>query len=188
MEKIIASSLSQQIRKIKKQPGAYRWWFPKEEAKELLELANFKSEMLKGKRKLKERKIDGETYIAMYYGRSDNMRSRICNHLVGPFGESTLRKTIGSIYATKIDIDDARLLVANVDDLVDELIDKCYWEYEYVESGKEAENMEKEALAQNEIAYPLNIKANNTVIPKWKNYLTGLRNDFEKIIKQTETK
>lgn len=188
MEKIIASSFSQQIRKIKKQPGAYRWWFPEKEAKDLLKLVHFKNEMLKGNRKLQERKIGGETYIAMYYGISNNMRRRIRNHLFGSFGDSTLRETLGSIIATNIAIDDAKLLVAKVDDLVDELIDKCYWEYEYVESGKEAEKKEKEALAQNEIAYPLNIKVNNTVIPKWKGYLKALRKDFNEKIKLTKTK
>ena len=178
MEKIIASSLSQQIRKIKKQPGAYRWWFPKEEAKELWK--HFKNEMLEKNFELQEREIDGEPYIAMYYGISNNMRNRICNHLFGPFRSSTFRKTLGSIIATNKDS------MESLADKVDKLIDKCYWEYGYVDSKKEAENNETKELKKN--AYPLNIDKNRTVTKDWKDYLTDLRNGLDERFKQTKTK
>lgn len=151
---------------VEKCPGIYRWWFPKEKAVNLL--AHFKSPMPKNSQKLQERNIEGVPYLALYFGISSNMRRRIRWHICGPSKSSTLRRTLRAIIAK--DVDDK-----TAEEKVNQMIDSCFWEWEYTESAKMAEEHETEELAQKKYAYPLNISKNNTVTSEWIKELRCMR-------------
>ena len=156
---------------VEKRPGVYRWWFPKAEAKKLL--ADFKNRILIDDRKLQERSIQGASYLALYFGISNDMSRRIRWHIRGPFKSSTLRRTLRAIMAPDADDNTAETIV-------NKLIDSCFWEWEYTETVEQAECRETEELAQHKFAYPLNISKNNTVPPEWIAELKQLRADLKK--------
>ncbi len=156
---------------VEKCPGIYRWWFPKNNAENLL--AHFKNKMSLDGRKLQERNIDGVPYIALYFGISSNMRRRIRWHICGPFKSSTLRRTLRAIIAPKEDDKAA-------EKMVNQMIDSCFWEWDYTESAELAEEHETKELAQEKYTYPLNISKNNTVTSEW---IKELRCTREKAIK-----
>ena len=156
---------------VEKRPGVYRWWFPKAEAKKLL--ADFKNRILIDDRKLQERSIQGASYLALYFGISNDMSRRIRWHICGPFKSSTLRRTLRAIMAPDADDNTAETIV-------NKLIDSCFWEWEYTETVEQAECRETEELAQHKFAYPLNISKNNTVPPEWIAELKQLRADLKK--------
>lgn len=143
---------------VEKCSGIYRWWFPKDIAENLL--AHFKSPMPKNSQKLQERNIEGTPYLALYFGISSNMRRRIRWHICGPFKSSTLRRTLRAIIAPKEDDKAA-------EKMVNQMIDSCFWEWDYTESAKLAEEHETKELAQEKYTYPLNISKNNTVTDEW---------------------
>lgn len=150
-------------------PGVYRWWFPKAEAEKLLE--KFKTPMQKEGRILQEWEHGGITYQALYFGMSSNLRRRIRWHIRGPFKSSTLRRTLRAIMAPNADDKAAETIV-------NQMIDGCYWEWEYTDSTEQAEEKETEELAQKKFAYPLNISKNNTVPREWIAELRRLRTKF----------
>ena len=98
---ILVAELRQQMASrqsaVEKRPGVYRWWFPKDNAEELL--SHFKNRVLLKDVKLQERKIKGKQYVALYFGISSDMRRRIRWHIRGPFTNSTLRRTLRAILA-----------------------------------------------------------------------------------------
>lgn len=156
---------------VEKRPGVYRWWFPKAEAKKLL--ADFKNRTLIDDRKLQERSIQRASYLALYFGISNDMSRRIRWHIRGPFKSSTLRRTLRAIMAPDADDNTAETIV-------NKLIDSCFWEWEYTETVEQAECRETEELAQHKFAYPLNISKNNTVPSEWIAELKQLRTDLKK--------
>ena len=169
-----AAILRQQIQnrclEVEKRPGVYRWWFPKAQAEKLL--TYFKSQMWLGGRKLQERTIRDTPYLALYFGISSDMSRRIRWHIRGPFKSSTLRRTLRAIMAPNTDDKTAETFV-------NQLIDSCFWEWEYTETVEQAECRETEELAQKKFAYPLNISKNNTVQSEWIAELKQLRADLK---------
>ena len=150
---------------VEKRPGVYRWWFPKTKAEELL--AHFKNQnSLKGKI-LKERKINGKQYVALYFGISNDMSRRIRWHIRGPFKSSTLRRTLRAILTPNTTDDDTAASIVN------QWLDKCYWEWDYTDTVESAEQLETAELAQQEFAYPLNISKNETMPAAWIAELKG---------------
>lgn len=157
-----AAILRQQIQNrslgVEKRPGVYRWWFPKAQAEELL--AHFLSPMRLDGRELQERTLQGTPYLALYFGISSDMSRRIRWHIRGPFKSSTLRRTLRAILIPDADDNTAEYRV-------NQLIDRCLWEWEYTKTVEDAECRETEELAQKKFAYPLNISKNNTMPPEW---------------------
>ncbi len=155
---------------VEKRPGVYRWWFPKDDADELL--AYFKNHVLLKDVKLQDRMISGKLYVALYFGISSDMSRRIRWHIRGPFRSSTLRRTLRAILAPNADDKSAEAIV-------NQLIDGCYWEWQYTDSTEQAEKKETEELAQKKFAYPLNISKNNTMPSEWIAELKRLRADLK---------
>ena len=151
---------------VEKRPGVYRWWFPKDDADELL--AHFKNRVLLKDVKLQERKINGMQHVALYFGISNDMSRRIRWHIRGPFRSSTLRRTLRAILAPN-DNDDTAASIVN------QWLDKCYWEWDYTDTVESAEQLETAELAQHEFAYPLNISKNETMPAAWIAELKNLR-------------
>jgi len=170
-----AAELRQEIQnrclKVEKRPGVYRWWFFKADADDLL--AHFKNSILLKDIELQERKINGKQYMALYFGISSDMSRRIRWHIRGPFKSSTLRRTLRAVMAPRTDDKTA-------EKLVNQLIDSCYWEWDYTDTVEKAEQLETAELAQKKFAYPLNISKNNTVPPEWIAELKQLRADLKK--------
>lgn len=181
MENIqLVSSIRQQIRVVEKQPGTYRWWFPEKEANKLL--AHFKSPMTIDDRKLQEwTDKNGEKYVALYCGIGKDMRQRVHWHIFGPFKSSTLRRTLGSIIVTTTD--NAESLAKKVN----ELIDKCYWEWEYV-PYEVANEWEESELSEIQYVYPFNIKENTIVSKEWIKELKCFRKKVKSITEPTKRK
>lgn len=167
---ILVAELRQQMASrqsaVEKRPGVYRWWFPKDDAEELL--AHLKNRVLLKDVKLQERKIDGKRYLALYFGISSNMHRRIRWHIRGPFRSSTLRRTLRAILAPNGNDDTAA-------SIVNQRLDKCYWEWDYTDTTEMAEQLETSELAQQEFAYPLNISKNETMPAAWITELKNLR-------------
>ena len=151
---------------VEKRPGVYRWWFPKDDADELL--AHFKNRVLLKDVKLQERKINGMQHVALYFGISNDMCRRIRWHIRGPFRSSTLRRTLRAIIAPNVNDDTAA-------SIVNQWLDKCYWEWDYTDTVERAEQLETAELAQQEFAYPLNISKNETMPAAWVAELKNLR-------------
>ena len=155
---------------VEKRPGVYRWWFPKAQAEKLL--AHFMSPMWLDGRELQERTIRDMPYLALYFGISSDMSRRIRWHIRGPFKSSTLRRTLRAIMAPNTDDKTAETIV-------NQLIDSCFWEWEYTKTVEDAECRETEELAQKKYAYPLNISKNNTMPSEWIAELKRLRADLK---------
>ena len=151
---------------VEKRPGVYRWWFPKDDADELL--AHFKNRVLLKDVKLQERKINGMQHVGLYFGISNDMCRRIRWHIRGPFRSSTLRRTLRAILAPNVNDDTAA-------SIVNQWLDKCYWEWDYTDTVESAEQLETAELAQHEFAYPLNISKNETMPAAWIAELKNLR-------------
>ncbi len=179
MQNIIpAATLRQQMQNrcldIEKNPGVYRWWFHKEDAEMLL--SHFRSSYQTEGRSLQIQEIDGTSYVALYFGISNNLRRRIRWHVRGPFKSSTLRRTLRAITAAGLEDEKA-------EQIVNQLIDNCYWEWDYTDTEEQAEELETAELAQKKYAYPLNISKNHTVPAIWVSELKLLRSNSKNLPK-----
>lgn len=157
---------------VESRPGVYRWWFPSLKAKEILSL--FKNKHLVKEMHFMTKEIQGVTYYGLYFGISNDMSRRIRWHVKGPFKSSTLRRSLRAIVSPN---DDDTIASAKVNDI----IDNCYWEWDYLDSVFQAEAIETTQLAQTEYAYPLNISKNKTVPPQWVAELKEYRAELNKI-------
>lgn len=167
---ILVAELRQQMAlrqsMVEKCPGVYRWWFPKDKADDLL--AHFENYILLKDKRLQERRINGNPYVALYFGISSEMSRRIRWHIRGPFKSSTLRRTLRSIIAPN-DGDETAASIVN------QWLDSCYWEWDYTDTTEKAEQLETAELAQQKFAYPLNISKNETMPSAWIAELKNLR-------------
>ena len=156
-------------------PGIYRWWFKEEGALKLLENLPPINDAL-----YLERFIEGEKYLALYFGISKTIRDRIKWHIcqnhtpstVESGYLSTLRQTISALLHEK--------MTASQDALNDFIDNKCYLEWDYATNKQEAEEIENKELSQQQYAYPLNIAKNETVSKEHLKALSKLRSDYNK--------
>ena len=85
---------------VPKEPILYRWWFHSESEVVKL-LCEWKGKDSKKPINLLEgvltREIEGKTYYALYFGKSNNGYRRFCQHSTGNIHTSTLRRTIHSL-------------------------------------------------------------------------------------------
>lgn len=155
-------------------PGIYRWWFCESDAKSILNKIGINCFG-----KIQKRVIDGETYYALYFGISKDLRSRFIWHIsqkhsisnVKNGTLSTLRQTISAVLSkdmTRSETD------------VNNLMDNCYLEWDYVDKPEE---IEKDELSKSDYIYPLNIQ-NNVGVAKFDkqvlNTLKKLRKQHKK--------
>ena len=168
---LIRQQIQERHLEVEKLPGVYCWWFPKQDADKIL--SQFTNRHLIPDNSIQIRQIHGETYCALYFGISSDMSRRIRWHIRGPFKSSTLRRTLRAIMAPNTDEKTAETIV-------NQLIDNCYWEWQYTDSMELAEKKETDELAQKKFAYPLNISKNKTVPSEWITELKQMRSNLKK--------
>lgn len=155
--------------------GVYRWWFKEDAAMLLLkQLSPVQTE------RIAKRLIDGNSYWALYFGISGNMRQRAAWHInqkhtplaVKSGYLSTLRQVISALLNEDM---------TNSQKSVNKLMDtNCYLEWDYTSTKKEAEELETIELSQNQCIYPLNRAKNRTVSKEHLMRLTELRSKYRK--------
>lgn len=145
---------------VESKPGVYRWWFPEDEWDIIRNV--FDDPSLIDDSKLLKDTINDVKYVALYIGKSKKLKRRIKQHVEGPDRHSTLRRSIKATLRPN----------SNGKNAIDHCLDKCYWEWCYCPCPDTREVAE---LHQHKIAYPLNIKDNYTVSPKWIANLKRLR-------------
>ena len=119
-------------------PGVYRWWFPEKEVLNILNSCDI------CKKRIQYRNIDGQYYVALYFGESENLRTRFKNHINGPNSNSTLRRTLAN-HLAKLNTKD-----------IDSLLKKCYLEWLYLCKKCVAQSIEASELASPFHYYPFN--------------------------------
>ena len=162
---------------VEPRPGVYKWWFRASAAKEILKpLDTFKDWD-----SLAVRKIDGETYYALYFGiggGKQGLKGRIRWHVCQKHSASsvrsgflsTLRQTISALKGC-----DMSKSESVVNDFMDE---NCYWEWKYTDTIEDAETIEKKELSTN--CYPLNVKDNRKTDEATVRQLSVLRCKYKK--------
>ena len=168
--KKLRAMIAQKQNPVCKCPGVYCWWFKQCAAFELLKaFPEFDRD------KLQSRQIDGETYLALYFGISKNLKERIEWHVsqhhslsaVKSGYLSTLRQTLSAVLHK-----DMSISKQSVNRLMD---DNCYWEWECTDSENDAKEREKAELTQSIYCYPLNIQGNKTISKECLKALKELR-------------
>ena len=106
---------------IPKEPGIYRWWFPKETAQQLLSSIHG----IETNRICKE-VIQGEEYWCLYFGIAKDLRQRIRWHACQKHTASAVKHGILSTLRQSISAL-LQLDQTTSTDKVSELLERCYW-------------------------------------------------------------
>ena len=157
-------------------PGVYRWWFREDVAQRLL--SNLPQVDTK---RISKRMLDdgNHCYWALYFGISKDLQQRIVWHIsqshtpsaVKTGFLSTLRQTISALLNQDM---------TKCQDAVNCILNTCYWEWDYVATEEDADDIETKELSQYQYIYPLNVAKNKTVSKEHLKCLTKLRRDFRK--------
>jgi hypothetical protein len=147
----------------------YRWWFP-ENSPVMDVLANFAKqdkELAALLEQVETCKINGKTYYALYFGKSNNGRHRYCQHTTGNVHLSTIRHTVyGLCIGTQYD--------KAKEDKVSEILRQCYYEWiSFKGEDNLIECVESICIALGK--YPLNVDGNPAISKKWRNYVMEKR-------------
>ena len=158
---------------VPKEPILYRWWFHSE-SEVVTMLREWKNKDSKEPIELLEEVLtkkfpDGETYYALYFGKSNNGYRRFCQHSTGNVHTSTLRRTIHSLLT-----DDLYNKATHEQEITD-LLRECYFEWTVI--GKEDENLVEciEAICIVHGTYPLNIDGNPAINETWRRHMMNER-------------
>lgn len=155
--------------------GVYRWWFKEDTAMQLLkQLPPVNTACIA------KRLIDGDSYWALYFGISGNMRQRIAWHICQQHTPSAVKSgylsTLRQVISALLNED-----MTNSQNSVNNLMDtSCYLEWDYTSSKREAEGLETNELSQSQCIYPLNRAKNKTVSKEHLKRLTELRAKYRK--------
>ena len=153
---------------VPKEPILYRWWFPFN-SKVVTMLSEWRSKDSKEPTNLLEgvltREIEGKTYYALYFGKSNKGYRRYIQHSTGNIHTSTLRRTIHSLLT-----DDAYNKSIHEPEITN-LLKTCY--FEWAEISQEEANLVEclEALCIVHGVYPLNIDGNSAINENWLKYI-----------------
>lgn len=156
--------------------GVYRWWFKEDAAMQLLkQLPPVQTE-----ERIAKRLIDGNSYWALYFGISGNLRQRIAWHICQQHTSSAVRSgylsTLRQVISALLN-EDMKISQNSVNKLMDA---SCYLEWDYTSTKDEAEKLETIELSQNQCIYPLNRAKNRTVSKEHLKRLTELRSKYRK--------
>ena len=141
---------------VAKEPGVYRWWFPRDLAEKLLEpLAGVDTTQIS-----KKEIVDGEEYWCLYFGIAKDLRQRIRWHACQKHSLSavkhgflsTLRQSISAL----LELDQTMSAAA-----VSDVLEQCYWDWCPTATKGDAEDIEKEQLTK--VYFPINIQGNKKV-------------------------
>ena len=143
-------------RDIPKEPGVYRWWFPRDLAEKLLEpLAGVDTTQIS-----KKEIVDGEEYWCLYFGIAKDLRQRIRWHACQKHSPSAVKHGLPSTLRQSI----SALLGLDQTmsaDKVSDVLEKCYWDWYPTATKGDAEDIEKEQLTK--VYFPINIQGNKKV-------------------------
>ena len=145
---------------IPKEPGIYRWWFPKETAQQLLSSIHG----IETNRICKE-VIQGEEYWCLYFGIAKDLRQRIRWHACQKHTASAVKHGILSTLRQSISAL-LQLDQTTSTDKVSELLERCYWDWLSTEVSKGY--------------FPINIQENKSVAPTVLAQLKSLRKKHKK--------
>lgn len=157
---------------VAKEPGVYRWWFPRDLAEKLLKtLADVDT------KQISKEIVDGEEYWCLYVGIAKDLRQRIRWHACQKHSPSavkhgflsTLRQSISALLGL-----DQTMSAADVSDI----LEKCYWDWCPTATKEDAEDIEKEQLISG--YFPINIQGNKNVDPAVIKRLKELRKKHKK--------
>lgn len=156
-------------------PVVYQWWFPS--IPEILRDPTWDIEI----DRIDKKEIENQTYYLMYVGIGSHCQQRLSWHIVQRHTLSnvrsgylsTLRQTLCAIL--KLD-----MTTPIAQQKVDELMDKCYVEWNLYpgKSKEDIEDIESELLKKG--YYPLNIDKNENLPKQWIRELKKLRKKHKK--------
>ena len=158
---------------VPKEPVLYRWWFHSEsEVVKLLRAWKSKDSresinLLEGV--LTKKFPDGETYYALYFGKSNKGYRRYIQHSKGNIHTSTLRRTIHSL------LTDEEYNKPVHEPQIDEILKDCYFEWAVIDKEEESLVECIEAICIVHGTYPLNIDGNPAIDEDWRKYMMGER-------------
>lgn len=157
-------------------PFLYRWWFiegskPMQLLEQYINAHPDDIDMQHMRAHLKTLCLNGQTYYALYMGKSINGRNRFSQHIRGNVDLSTLRKTICAV-----------LMLLQEDaseESISKVLNECY--YEWVEMEHDSELVDSfEMMAISLGNYPYNIDSNSAVSKEWKQQILSARQAMEK--------
>lgn len=157
---------------IPKEPGIYRWWFPKETAQQLLSSIHG----IETNRICKE-VIQGEEYWCLYFGIAKDLRQRIRWHACQKHTASAVKHGILSTLRQSISAL-LQLDQTTSTDKVSELLERCYWDWLSTASKEDAKIIEKREVSKG--YFPINIQENKSVAPTVLAQLKSLRKKHKK--------
>lgn len=158
---------------VPKEPILYRWWFHSES--EVVKLLRaWKSKDSREPIDLLEEVLtkkfpDGETYYALYFGKSNNGYRRFCQHSTGNIHTSTLRRTIHSL------LTDEEYNKPIHERQIDEILKDCYFEWAVIDKEEESLVECIEAICIVHGTYPLNIDGNPAINETWREHMMNER-------------
>ena len=162
LEKV--SNLRNNLNKIPKTSGVYRWWFKNDAAQTLLKSLPLTPDEIS---KIQKMPIEGKEYWALYFGIGGDLRKRIRNHIKGNYKGSTLRQTIMALTGWS---------EGDINTFMD---DNCYWEWEDDQNPDTTET--QELSINSKWCYPLNIDKNQTVSKEVVNTVKAARKKLQHI-------
>ncbi len=158
---------------VPKEPILYRWWFHSES--EIVKLLRaWKSKDSKNPINLLDGVLtkkfpDGETYYALYFGKSNKGYRRYIQHSTGNIHTSTLRRTIHSL------LTDEEYNKPVHEQQIDKILKNCYFEWAVIDKEEESLVECIEAICIVHGTYPLNIDGNPAINSKWREYMMNER-------------
>ena len=158
---------------VPKDPILYRWWFPAN-SEVVTMLSEWKSKDSREPIDLLEEVLtkkfpDGETYYALYFGKSNNGYRRFCQHSTGNIHTSTLRRTIHGL------LTDEEYNKPVHEPQIDEILKDCYFEWAVIDKEEESLVECIEAICIVHGTYPLNIDGNPAINETWREHMMNER-------------
>ena len=158
---------------VPKEPILYRWWFHSE-SEVVTMLREWKNKDSKEPIELLEEVLtkkfpDGETYYALYFGKSNNGYRRFCQHSTGNIHTSTLRRTIHSL------LTDEDYNKPIHEPQIDNILKDCYFEWAVIDKEEESLVECIEAICIVHGTYPLNIDGNPAINETWRRHMMNER-------------
>lgn len=158
---------------VPKEPILYRWWFHSE-SEVVTMLREWRSKDNKESINLLEGVLtkkfpDGETYYALYFGKSNKGYRRYLQHSTGNIHTSTLRRTIHSL------LTDEEYNKPIHEKQIDEILKDCYFEWAVIDKEEESLVECIEAICIVHGTYPLNIDGNPAINETWREHMMNER-------------
>lgn len=147
----------------------YRWWFPEKSPvlKVIRDSAKKDKKLAALLEQVETCEINGKTYYALYFGKSNNGRHRYSQHTTGNVHISTIRHTVYGLCISNI-YDKAR------EEEVSKILDDCYYEWiSFADEPLLVECVEGICIALGK--YPLNVDGNPAISDKWREHVMNSR-------------